>query len=311
MPKEKRKICAVIVTYNRKDLLIKCLEAVLSQTYKPHSVYIVDNASTDGTSEFIQKKGFYNTEINSIIFQYLLLSQNTGGAGGFYNGIKKAYDSKETFDAVWVMDDDGIPDKDCLNHLQQYLDTYLYISPLVISIENPQETAFNTLPKRNIDQLRKLYSNGIIKNHANPFNGVLFRRDFIEKVGFPKKEMFIWGDENEYETRASSMGIHPITVIDALHFHPQDRMTLYKDFLGRFKIVYVESELKRYCKYRNSAYVLSRYSSISKLIYFFVRYTLYYIVSRKFDFKGLLLFYSASIAGLHNDFTGHDKYLKK
>lgn len=306
-----KKICAVVVTYNRKELLVKCLDAIVAQIYKPHSVYIVDNASTDGTLKFVQEKGFYNVKVSNIMFHYLLLPKNTGGAGGFYSGIKTAYDSKEVFEAIWVMDDDGIPDDNCLNHLQQWLNMYSYISPLVLSIENPQEMAFNTLPQKNIAQLKNNYPNGIIKNHANPFNGVLFRRDFIEKVGFPKKEMFIWGDENEYETRAASMGIYPITVMNALHLHPQDRMVSYKDFLGRFKIVYVESELRRYCKYRNSAYILSKYLGIPKLMYFFIRYTLFYIVSRKFDIKGLSLFYQASIAGIRNDFTGHNKYLKK
>ena len=105
------KICAVVVTFNRKDLLINCLNAINEQAYKPHTVIIVDNASTDGTKDLVKQTGYYNILLNGINYQYLLLPNNQGGAGGFYNGIKTAYESKENFDAVWVMDDDGVADK--------------------------------------------------------------------------------------------------------------------------------------------------------------------------------------------------------
>ena len=37
-----KKIAGVIVTYNRKDLLKRCLDAVASQTFKPHTVFITE-----------------------------------------------------------------------------------------------------------------------------------------------------------------------------------------------------------------------------------------------------------------------------
>lgn len=50
------RVCAVIVTYNRKALLRECLKAVLSQTRPPDHVLVVDNASTDGTPEMLQEE---------------------------------------------------------------------------------------------------------------------------------------------------------------------------------------------------------------------------------------------------------------
>lgn len=54
------KIACIIVTYNRKELLKKCLNAVICQTFKPHTVYIIDNASSDGTMDAIKEWGFYD-----------------------------------------------------------------------------------------------------------------------------------------------------------------------------------------------------------------------------------------------------------
>ncbi|RMG35011.1 MAG: glycosyltransferase, partial [Methanobacteriota archaeon] len=44
-----RNIAAVIVTFNRKEMLIRCLEGIFSQTRPVSAIFIIDNASTDGT----------------------------------------------------------------------------------------------------------------------------------------------------------------------------------------------------------------------------------------------------------------------
>ena len=62
----KYKICAVVVTFNRKELLINCLNAINEQTYKPHTVIIVDNASTDGTIQLVKESRYYNLMNNGI-----------------------------------------------------------------------------------------------------------------------------------------------------------------------------------------------------------------------------------------------------
>jgi len=51
-------VCAVVVTYNRKNLLIECLEALRKQTRPIQGIYLIDNASTDGTPELLLEKGY-------------------------------------------------------------------------------------------------------------------------------------------------------------------------------------------------------------------------------------------------------------
>lgn len=76
----KYKICAVVVTFNRKELLINCLNAINEQTYKPHTVIIVDNASTDGTKDLVKQNGYCNIMlmvliINICCFQIIKVEQ--------------------------------------------------------------------------------------------------------------------------------------------------------------------------------------------------------------------------------------------
>ncbi|MFZ7171628.1 glycosyltransferase [Avibacterium volantium] len=48
-------ICAVIVTYNRKLLLVECLKALLNQSQSLNAIYIINNANTDGTENYLKQ----------------------------------------------------------------------------------------------------------------------------------------------------------------------------------------------------------------------------------------------------------------
>ena len=298
-----KSIICIIVTYNRKELLLQCLSAINNQKKVPNCILIIDNASTDGTEHSV------NNFMSKIEIIYIKLQTNIGGAGGFYTGLKTAYDYGK-YDYYWIMDDDGIPEKNCLYELTKNVDKSDFLSPLVISIENPLEPSFNTLGSNNINEIKEKYKDGIIKGHANPFNGILLSNIFLSKVGFPKKDMFIWGDENEYQARAEYYGYSPTTIINAIHYHPKDRLVLHKDFLGRHKIIYVQSSLRNYCKYRNTTYVLKKYKSLINVLFYCLRYTYFFLFTRHCDSSNLKLFYGAVYDGLTENFSKHYKYLK-
>lgn len=275
----KYKICAVVVTFNRKELLINCLNAIKKQSYKPHTVIIVDNASTDGTQELVQSYGFYETELNGILFKYLLLPNNQGGAGGFYHGMKTAYDSAESFDAVWVMDDDGIPDAGQLANLVSYLPQYDYIAPLVLAEEDTSILAFNYNGSHNAKKLQERFEH-FVPNYACPFNGILYSRKLMENIGFPMPQLFIWGDERNYSIRAHDAGFDPITVMEAIHVHPKDRMVMDKSLLGR-SIVVVPNLWKGYCFWRNTVFNFKGHASLKQYITFYVYNAWYYLFIKK------------------------------
>jgi glycosyltransferase involved in cell wall biosynthesis len=51
------KIGALVLTYNRKDILVQCLNAILTQVEPADEIIVLDNGSTDGTCEYLQKSG--------------------------------------------------------------------------------------------------------------------------------------------------------------------------------------------------------------------------------------------------------------
>lgn len=301
------KITTVIVTYNRKQLLANCFEAIMRQTFLPDTIFIIDNASTDGTEDLLKSMGLHHGVVNGIKIDYIRLPKNSGGAGGFYAGIKRAHE--EECDAVWVMDDDGLPEKDCLKYLVGHMDEYDYISPLVIDVEDTKTTSFMGCT---VEEFLKKSENGIIKNCANPFNGILYTKKLIDTIGYPKKEMFIWGDEINYDLRARKYGFMPVVVTDAIHRHPLNRQR-YVRYLGQHLMVVPEQDWKLFCYLRNKTYnaiSFKGYIACLKSVFSdFIKLSCYFILQAHQPSK-LLLVAKALYKGLVKDFSGLEKYKK-
>jgi len=303
------RVACVIVTYNRKEQLIQCLDAVQAQTQKPVRVYITDNASTDGTVECVKQWGGYNCVKNGIAYKYLLNERNEGGAGGFYLGMKTAYEDGG-YDGIWVMDDDGMPDIYCLERLCAFIDEYDYIAPTVLSIEDHTKLAFPSNEICNVSELINMCgTKGYVKDYACPFNGILYTRKLINTIGFPIKDLFIWGDEINYDLRAKEAGFIPITVLNSIHYHPKCKVSLKKTLLGH-SIVFVPQKWKGYCHYRNFIYNYKHRISLLKLLWYYLKHAYYFIFILR-DFSWLTCFTDAYFSGLCNRLNGHLKYMKK
>src|SRR6478752_2868890 len=105
-PFEPASATIAIVTFNRSGLLTRLLESIVVMDPKPGHVVIVDNASTDDTTELVES---YRERLGTELV-YRRLETNTGGSGGFSEGMRVAYELGSTW--MWLMDDDVevIPD---------------------------------------------------------------------------------------------------------------------------------------------------------------------------------------------------------
>ena len=181
-------ISAVIVTYNRNELLRKALDGLLSQKVPFRNIYIIDNASSDGTKEWCES--LVNDHIEKNIL-YKRLESNCGGAGGFYFGLKAAH---QDFENEWivVLDDDAILPADyniSLEHaIQQYPDVKCF-------------TGNVTRMEYGIKYMRINDDTEYTSVNNFSFVSAVFHRDIITKIGFPEKDYFIWYDDNEYAMR--------------------------------------------------------------------------------------------------------------
>jgi len=289
---------AVIVTYNRKALLLRCLQAVSEQTLKPNRIVIVDNASTDGTVELLRTAGW----LDHADIELLALDHNIGGAGGFSVGMQRALDSGAHW--LWTMDDDGYPESDCLELLANGAASRQIsaIAPIHYDIEAPSRTAFRTLDNRGreIHALPYEPDNGdpFIPNEANLFNGFLVRSDVLRAAGLPRGELFIRGDEVEYVRRLRQKKIPFGTLATAKFYHPSDRQERIF-FLGKIgRARDAKNAFKNYYMYRNKAVAFRENKQIWLIPFDFARYFFYFLIFKRWDWAGFQLWLKASKDGL-------------
>lgn len=307
-PPGSRRVVAAVVTFNRLTLL-QPLVATLRVTAGLAAVVVVDNASSDGTGEWLQAEA---ARAGDVPLLPVTLPDNRGGAGGFHEGLRRAV--AEDADLVWLMDDDGQPEPDCLTTLLEH-DGLDFWGPLVVDREAPEELVFPIrLPggARSVHRLRdaqKASTRGRIDDIVIPFNGVLVTRELVEKIGLPRSEFFIWGDDHEYRLRAEAAGARIATITDALVRHPSVGELGTPMMFGRTTYNHSPSDLKHYCMARNNVVNLRDFRGWIFVLFFVVKTVWFYLFTRPSPPR-LRLSLEGIVAGLRNDFTGHGRLLQ-
>ncbi len=193
------RVIAVVVTWNRRDLLLESLAAVLAQTRPPDAVIAVDNASTDGTAEAVCA-GFPAVRLAT-------LAQNTGGAGGFAYGLALAL--ADGADLVWLMDDDTVPEPGALRALLGARDQagrddqpvllasrVLWTDGRAHPMNTPRAKPFATAAAQ-----RRAAAAGCVPIRSASFVSILVDAALCRQRGLPQADYFLWNDDFEFTTR--------------------------------------------------------------------------------------------------------------
>lgn len=192
------RICAVVVTFNRKDMLRECLHSLEQQSRRPDAILVVNNCSSDGTREML------DTEFSHL--QHLHLTANTGGAGGFHEGMKWAF--AQGYEWLWVMDDDVEALTDTLATMLQYKD----ISGFIHTRRVTNGTPFRWEGVWDVSSAdKRSYPVDISFENGRPwipvnygcFEGALINRAVVDRIGLPDKRFFMQGDDLVYGYLAS------------------------------------------------------------------------------------------------------------
>jgi rhamnopyranosyl-N-acetylglucosaminyl-diphospho-decaprenol beta-1,3/1,4-galactofuranosyltransferase len=301
------RIVAVVVTFNRLPLLEK-LVARLGEIEGLAEVLVVDNASSDGTGEWLAAR----PTTAEIPLSGRTLSTNRGGAGGFHDGLAWAIDREA--DLVWLMDDDGLPDVDCLDRLLLETDNLDFWGPLVVDEADPDRLVFpirlpgGTRVVHAVDDVRRAARDDRIDGIVIPFNGVLVTKELVDRIGLPREEFFIWGDDHEYRLRAEEAGARVATVVTATVRHPSVGNLGTPMMFGRTTYNDSPSDLKHYCMARNNLVNLRDYRGPLHALAFVVKTAWFYSFTRP-SLSRLRLSAGAMRAGIAGDFDGHRRFL--
>ena len=276
-------IIAVVVTYNRKELLYECLQALHRQDAGMYTleILVVDNASTDGTGDML-KTCFSDVHV-------LSMTKNIGGAGGFCAGMKEAV--AMGCDRVWIMDDDTIPSDSALSALmcedkRLFGKRYGFLSSTVNWSDGSLcKMNIQTMDRKNRSQVK-----------SATFVSLLIPKWTVLEAGLPIADYFIWGDDKEYTMRLSDRW--PC-------YYVRDSIVIHKTKNNEGSNISVDSieRVDRYFfAYRNDLYTARRRGLGNVLVYLAgfglnaLRVMLYGTPGRS---KRLSIMFKGFVAGIH------------
>lgn len=249
------KVSAIVVTYNRIDLLRTVLDSLQNQTYSIEKVYVIDNASTDGTDQIIQS--------NYPNISYMRLDKNYGGSYGFYIGVKESLN--DVSELVWILDDDAVPKQDALELLIKSAPISFADCVALSNTVIDYESNIISMHRRNIN-LKTLkgdaipdvcYREPFFKVGLVTFVGLLVFKSAVKKVGLPRDDYFFQFDDSEYSLRLGRIG-NIYNISNSVIIHPNDKKShAQKDNLT----------VKEYYNQRNRIHTYMLYSK-HKIIFF-------------------------------------------
>jgi GT2 family glycosyltransferase len=229
------RVAAVVVTYNRRDMLLEALAAVHAQSRAPDAVIVVDNASADGTAAAVRAQ-FPAAHLAE-------LRRNYGGAGGFAYGMRLAL--AEAADLIWLMDDDTVPEPDALRALLAAREAHPAPRPALVASRvlwtdgrpHPMNTP-RTRPFVSNAERVSAAAAGCTPIRSASFVSILVDAGECRRRGLPQADYFLWNDDFEFTTRLlrgnagllcpASVAVHKTATFGSTNVDPGPQRFFYE-----------------------------------------------------------------------------------
>ena len=203
-PEIARMVSIIIVSHNRKKDLLECLESVRRLDYPSFETIVVDNGSTDGTVEILEK-------VNGNI-RLVEMGQDLGPAAAFNIGIRNS--NGEFF---LLLNDDVIIEKDTVTELVRVMESdsrigvagaliYFYSHPNRLWIYPPKYLA----EKRNRSHLDVITAIGC---------AIMIKKAVIDRIGFFDTDYFLYHEEVDFCLRARRKGFRVVCALRSSVYH--------------------------------------------------------------------------------------------
>lgn len=217
-------IGVVICNFNKKDYVLECVQSVLESKVDNFDIYVVDNASTDGSVEALEKT--YGDQIT-----VLANEENLGGSGGFNTGLRVVRD--KGYEYFMCLDDDALVDENAIFELFEYMEANPdvgmagcrvyhrqmpdYIQQCGLYIDFDHYTA-QTI---GADQLEDGTLPDVIECDTVATCAVMVRGSVIREtnVGIMPEDNFIYWDDMEWGHRIHLAGYRVVTLAAAKALH--------------------------------------------------------------------------------------------
>jgi dTDP-4-dehydrorhamnose reductase len=293
-------VFAFVITWNRKNLLLECLAAILKQTHPVSRIMVIDNGSTDGTYCALGENGW----LDNPLFEYIRLDRNYGPAYAFHIGFEQALTNGCEW--LWVMDDDVIAQPDALEHLvKAYTENFATrrsVGFLVSRAFSPNGGVMN-VPDPDLRPTSTGYSDwnhlldkGLVKIRKATFVSILFPTTTLADFGVPRKEFFMWGEDIDYTLAITEKRPgYQVGASKVLHCRSSSKPPSVKDETNPHRVNLL------YFYYRNQFYIKRKYYAfpfVANQVLISGRAIIIAIFKKPFSFSRVRAVVSGVVAGI-------------
>lgn len=219
MSAQQKRVAAVIVTFNRLEKLKDTLARTLQEPF--HCVVVVNNASTDGTKEWLEAQVEPRLHV-------IHSAENGGGAGGFHQGFRYAAEKLPNADWLCAFDDDAYPEPGTLEQFDA-LEIPDEVGSVAAAVYLPdgQISEMNRPSVNPFWHLKRFFATAFrgrggfhvqdtdyeetkpMEVDASSFVGYFLRLSLIRegRIGLPRSELFIYADDIIYVLELRKTGV--------------------------------------------------------------------------------------------------------
>jgi len=243
------KVFIIILSWNRLNDTLECVESVKKIDYRNFEIMVVDNGSTDGSAEVVEKRYPNITLIKN--------ERNVGYAIGNNRGIEKALEMGCEY--VFLLNNDTTIDAACLNELVRIAESDAHIGavgPKIYLYQNPAIVWYaggEILFREAIS-----VSRGLFKKDRPSYNTIrevsfitgcamLVKRKAIEEVGLLDPDYISYMEDTDWCWRMRQKGFKLVYVPSARVYHKVSQSfgnTAYNEktmyLMGRNAVLFVK-----------------------------------------------------------------------
>ncbi|MBE5889905.1 MAG: glycosyltransferase family 2 protein [Lachnospiraceae bacterium] len=218
------RVGVVICNYNKEDDVLDCIQSVLENKYQDIDLYVVDNASTDGSVEKIVST--YGDQDHMTL---IVNDENLGGSGGFNTGLREALKHEHEF--LMCVDNDAQLDENCIGALVEHMDSDAetgIAAAKIYHLENSDAIQnYGSLINWKEFTVESIFANRqedgslpeVIYSDAVPACALMIRTSVVEKIGLMPEENFLYWDDTEWCVRCTMAGFQVASVAKAQALH--------------------------------------------------------------------------------------------
>ncbi len=220
-------VSIVIVTWNKREDVLNLLDSLQVLDSSNTNIIIVDNASSDGSSEAIR-----NHFLPVILLEN---KENLGGTGGFNTGIRYALNNLDQ-KYIWLLDNDAMVMPDTLENLIAAMETDASIGIAGSCILNPEDRtliveaggyvdkrAATWKPNLRYQPYSKYKSSPPLDVDYVPACSALVRKDLFDAVGILDERYFLHWDDVDFGSTAKEKGFRVVAVLGSMVFHGTEK----------------------------------------------------------------------------------------